>query len=115
MHEYLQYLVPVLMCSIIALGMFYPGWHQKRLVRNMIHEAMDNNKLDSALRHEARKVLDAGEHRAVVNWVRENEDLFPGELLAITKKTIALRKSLTRTLVVCVTLFILVGTVMDPG
>ena len=113
MHEYLIYIVPVLILGIIALGAYYPDWCQKRLVRDMIHEAIANNRLDSASRHEVRKILDAGEHREVVNWVRKNEELFPGELLAITKKTIALRKRLTGTILLCVMVYALVGTILE--
>ena len=96
----------------IAFIVFYPGWHQKRLIRKAINAAIVNNRLDAGSIDEITKILGTGKHCDVVNWMRQNEDKFPGELLAITKKTVMMRKSIVSVFVGCCVLLAIYSTVM---
>ena len=74
--------------TLTLLKLCFPGWYHKRLVRNMVNEAMAQKRLDAASRNAIRGILETGEHRDLINWIRQNEDKLPGELLAITKKVV---------------------------
>ena len=86
MTMYLMLAVAALIVILAALKLHFAVWYHKRLVRNMVNEAMAQKRLDATSRNAIRKILETGEHRDLINWIRQNEDKLPGELLAITKK-----------------------------
>ena len=102
----------VIAMTVVAIR-YFPIWYQKRLVRDMINEAMAERRLDDGARCEIASILETGKHRDVINWIRQNETIFPGELLAITEKTIKARKKASVMLVGCAGLYILLAFAIE--
>ena len=112
MHHLAHLPVFVLLAAIIALAIYFPRWYRKRLIRKVVDEAIAENKLDDSSRDEITGMLKTGKYLDIIDWMRRNEDKFPGELLAITKKKSLVHKRICRAVMICFILYIVLGPIV---
>lgn len=112
MSDPISLILYVLFAMLVPAVVYLPDWYRNRLIRRFVDEAIAGTRLGDDSRDELAGMLKARKYLDIIDWMRKNEGKFPGELLAIIKRTSLFSKRIMTAAITCFAFCIVLGLIV---